>query len=374
MDKEIEKNDDSFFQIIESELIKNNKKDYLLTIASNKSRNALFLLIQQSSYFYFKKLDDFKEINFLKKFNLSQSFDIMIKLFKQKKDSIILEEEENKQIKLSFEIELSINGTNLNFSKEKIEFILNIDDVEQIIRNDLIWLNVLFLFKEIEKYNKFKVEQMSKIDRLTKEKSDLKNIIEFFQQNYNLNNKIINFNEKDFNNSQIINESNKNQFGFIKKKINYNIEETKIKFRMLYSAKLNGDSSKIFHKLCDNHFNTLVLVKTDKENIFGGFASKSWNSMELGRKKDIKSFLFSLNKKKIYCAEKDKKFHLYCSEFDGPCFYAFSIEDSCLKNGGFCDEVQKCNYDSFQSDYEINNGNKKFVVDQLEVFEILIEK
>ena len=137
MNKEIEKSDDSFFQIIESELIKNNKKYYLLTIASNKSRNALFLLIQQSSYFYFKKLEDFKEINFLKKFNLSQSIDIIIKLFQEKKDSINLEEEENKQIKLSFEIELSINGTNLYFSKEKIEFILNVDDVEQIIKNDL---------------------------------------------------------------------------------------------------------------------------------------------------------------------------------------------------------------------------------------------
>lgn len=373
MNKEIEKSDDSFFQIIESELIKNNKKYYLLTIASNKSRNALFLLIQQSSYFYFKKLEDFKEINFLKKFNLNQSIDIIIKLFQEKKDSINLEEEENKQIKLSFEIELSINGTNLHFSKEKIEFILNIDVVEQIIKNDLIWLNILFLFKRIEKYNKFKVEQISKIDRLTKEKSYLKNITKFFQRNYDLNNEIINFNEKNLSYSQIINESNKNHFNFIKKRINYNIEETKIKFRMLYSAKLNGDSSKIFHKLCDNHFNTLVLVKTDKENIFGGFASKSWNSMELGRKKDIKSFIFSLNKKKIYNAEKDKNFHLYCSEFDGPCFYAFSIEDSCLKNGGYCDEVQKCNYDSFQNDYELNNGYKKFVVSQLEVFEILIE-
>lgn len=373
MNKEIEKSDDSFFQIIESELIKNNKKYYLLTIASNKSRNALFLLIQQSSYFYFKKLEDFKEINFLKKFNLNQSIDIIIKLFQEKKDSINLEEEENKQIKLSFEIELSINGTNLHFSKEKIEFILNIDVVEQIIKNDLIWLNILFLFKRIEKYNKFKVEQISKIDRLTKEKSYLKNITKFFQRNYDLNNEIINFNEKNLSYSQIINESNKNHFNFIKKRINYNIEETKIKFRMLYSAKLNGDSSKIFHKLCDNHFNTLVLVKTDKENIFGGFASKSWNSMELGRKKDIKSFIFSLNKKKIYNSEKDKNFHLYCSEFDGPCFYAFSIEDSCLKNGGYCDEVQKCNYDSFQNDYELNNGYKKFVVSQLEVFEILIE-
>ena len=255
----------------------------------------------------------------------------------------------------------------------QINDILNIDVVEQIIKNDLIWLNILFLFKRIEKYNKFKVEQISKIDRLTKEKSDLKNITKFFQRNYDLNNKIINFNEKNLSYSQIINESNKNHFNFIKKRINYNIEETKIKFRMLYSAKLNGDSSKIFHKLCDNHFNTLVLVKTDKENIFGGFASKSWNSMELGRKKDIKSFIFSINKKKIYNAEKDKNFHLYCSEFDGPCFYAFSIEDSCLKNGGYCDKVQKCNYDSFQNDYELNNGYKKFVVSQLEVFEILIE-
>ena len=144
---------------------------------------------------------------------------------------------------------------------------------------------------------------------------------------------------------------------------------------MIYSATLNGDSSQKFHELCDNQANTLVIIKTENNNIFGGFASKTWNSMELGRKKDLKSFLFSIVNKKIYNPKHDdvnnKRYHLFCSKKDGPCFYAFSIENLCLENGGICDEIIKCNYDSFENDYEINNGNREFKIKELEMYKII---
>ena len=139
---------------------------------------------------------------------------------------------------------------------------------------------------------------------------------------------------------------------------------------MLYSAKINGDKSQKFHELCDNHKNTLVLIKTDLNVIFGGFAGKMWNSLELGRKKDIKSFLFSFENKKIYNPKLDSKYHLFCSDNDVPFFYAFSVDNLCLQNGGFCDEIYKCNYDSFETEYELNNGSKQFKIDELEVYEV----
>ena len=49
---------------------------------------------------------------------------------------------------------------------------------------------------------------------------------------------------------------------------------------------------------------------------------------------------------------------------------AFSVDDLCLHNGGFCDEIYKCNYDSFETEYELNNGSKQFKIDELEVYEV----
>lgn len=76
-----------------------------------------------------------------------------------------------------------------------------------------------------------------------------------------------------------------------------------------------------------------------------------------------------MDNQKIYNPKIDSKYHLFCSDNDGPCFYAFSIDDKCLQNGGFCDEIYKCNYDSFESDYELNKGIKKFKIEELEEYE-----
>ena len=150
-------NEISEFQIIMSMLIKRNEKNYLLIIASNKSRDFAIILIQQSSFVYCNKylLDDFKKINFFKNyFGLSQCIEILINLFREKKDLIKIEEEENQIVKLGLEIELSIVGMTLNLPSEKVEFILNNDNVDQIIQNNLLWYSVLYLFNEKEENKK----------------------------------------------------------------------------------------------------------------------------------------------------------------------------------------------------------------------------
>ena len=365
-------NNSSSFQIIMNTLLKNNNKNYLCTIASNKTRDFIIILVQQSSYLYAYQLDInfFEKINFFKNIlekGFDKCIDLLISLFTNKKD-ITLEEEECKTLKLSLEIELNIFGTNLKLGKEKIEFILQYDDVEQKIKSELIWLSSLFLLQERE------INQKT-IDELNTQISDLKNLIEELKKKIiNKNNFYTNNNSSiiydDLNKSQIINKSNINNFNFVKKKIKNIYKKNNIDFKMLYDAKKNGDKSHIFHELCDNNSNTLVLVNTQTNMIFGGFASKKWNSLELGRKKDDKSFLFSINQQKIYNPKKDK-YHLYCSENEGPCFYAFSIEDSFLEKGGSCDETNKCNYETFEKDYELNNGDHHFSIKQLEIYKIL---
>lgn len=378
--------DSPYFQIIMNmHLIKDNKH-FLFAIASNQTRDFVILLIQQSTFIYCEKydLESLKKINFFKNyenFGLNNCIEIMVNLFKEKKDLINLEEEEEKQIKISFEIEISISGLNLNLKKEKIEFILPNDKVEQIVKNTFIWHSVLFLFREKEENEKIKLEHEKKILKLEQEISDLKVIIEELKKskiNVNLYDNRITSNNNDnnididFNNSKIINEFNIEKTQFIKRKINSLFNSKSFKFKLLYSVTKDGDTSFKFHELCDNNNNTLILVNTDTNIIFGGFASKTWNSMELGRKKDSRSFLFSINKQKIY-NPKFEKFHLFCSDNDGPCFYSFSIENTCLEKGGSCDEINKCNYENFEKDYEINDGNKYFKIKELEIYKIIFD-
>ena len=164
MSKEKEMHD---FDIIMNMLIK-YEKDYLIIVASNKTRDYAIILIQQSSYIYYRQyfLDDFKKINFFKNylsFGINQCIEIMINLFKEKKKLINIEEEENKQIKLSLDLEISVVGMNLNLPKERIELILLNDNCEFEIKNNLIWKSVLYLFQEKEKGEKLILELENRI-------------------------------------------------------------------------------------------------------------------------------------------------------------------------------------------------------------------
>ena len=356
------------FQIIMNMLIKKENKNYVLAVASNKTRDFVIIIVQQSSYIYCKKytLEDIIKINFFKNYELlSNCIEIIVNLFSSKKDLILLEEEEEKKVKINLDIEISVSGIKLSLGKERIEFILPNDDVDQVIKYNLIWYNILFLFQEKEENENLRKEKETKIEKLNQEISDLKAIIEELKMaklNINLyHNKITNNNNinKDNNcdKSQIINELNIQKIEFIKQKIKNIFNVKKLTFKMIYSAKTNGDTSIKFHEFCDNTNNTLVLVRTDTNNIFGGFTSKTWNSMELGRKKDQRSFLFSINRQKIYSPILDdlnnQRYHVFCSDTDGPCFYAFSIENFCLERGGTINEINKCNFESFEKEYEI---------------------
>jgi hypothetical protein len=368
-------NDYSEYKIMMNMLKNYNGKNYLIVIATNTITDCdcAIVLIQESSYIYCNKyvLDDFKKINFFGQYidaDLGKCIETLIELLKQKKHLIILEES-NDAIKLVLDIVYKIEGTQISLPKEKIELTLSKDNdkVDENTKMKIIWYNLLNLFQEKEDNYKIKEEKDIIIEQLKQEANklaqDLKNQnMKMFLEDSN--------NRNGLKKSQILTEKNIKDFDFVRDRLKENNENKKIDFEMLYSAKKNGDTSFKFHELCDNQNNTLIIIKTKTDNIFGGFARKTWNSMETGRKKDNKSFLFSLRKKKIFNPKRESNYHLFCSDRDGPCFYAFSIENESLKNGGFCDEIYKCNYDSFENEYELNNGVKKFFIDELEVFKV----
>jgi hypothetical protein len=66
------------------------------------------------------------------------------------------------------------------------------------------------------------------------------------------------------------------------------------KWSLLYRATMDGFHSRDFHSRCDNHSNTLTIIKAkDSSYIFGGFTTVSWDC-SFKFKSDANAFIFSL--------------------------------------------------------------------------------
>jgi len=70
------------------------------------------------------------------------------------------------------------------------------------------------------------------------------------------------------------------------------------KFTLLCRGTRDGFEASTFHSKCDGKPNTLTVVKTTTDCIFGGYTSVPWSSVG-GYKPDSKAFLFSLKNPRI---------------------------------------------------------------------------
>lgn len=143
----------------------------------------------------------------------------------------------------------------------------------------------------------------------------------------------------------------------------------KIKFKIMYKATKDGDSSKIFHSKCDNKKNTLTMVKTTKGQKFGGYTEQMWNHIG-DFKNDKNAFCFSFDLNKIYDNNTGEK-AIIANNLYGPSFgwAVFGILDKALEKGGWTSCDQCYGY----SGYEINNGERDFNIKEIEVYEIIFE-
>ena len=96
--------------------------------------------------------------------------------------------------------------------------------------------------------------------------------------------------------------------------------------KLVYRATRDGDTTKSFHNKCNNIKGTLMIVKTSKNFIFGGYTDETWNE-DKKYKKDDNAFCFSLNLNKIYKSKK-KNHAINCNNCDNYGFgdYFFSIK------------------------------------------------
>jgi len=101
------------------------------------------------------------------------------------------------------------------------------------------------------------------------------------------------------------------------KGINYYFNKNINNFTLLYQASIDGFGFENFHKNCNDKENTIVLVFTDNNRIFGGFTELEWDSYS-GWKEGNKGFIFSINDNKIYYNK--SKYKIKCKAYFEPSF------------------------------------------------------
>ena len=153
------------------------------------------------------------------------------------------------------------------------------------------------------------------------------------------------------------------------------LRNLKIGYKLIYRATEDGDTAKNFHQNCDGIFGTLCIVKTRGGWIFGGYTALAWDSDEETEKKDLDSFVFSINLEKIYYATEKEDYSIYCDKNKGPCFIGmFSIEKNILDSKSFISPWNVQCYEGETLTGEINGGKMDFYVDELEVYQVIIKK
>ncbi len=178
-------------------------------------------------------------------------------------------------------------------------------------------------------------------------------------------NKVISSNYKleSLNTSLILNNSEKE----IKKFKNFLFPDISFDSELKYRLTRDGKSFKIFHKLCDNIAPNLLLIKDDKDNIFGGFTNVSWEDMDI-KKKDSESFLFSVTKNKKYYPKSKYGNHILCIENFGP---KFCSENLCFPflNMSICMSTKRGEY--LDESLSTNKPGQYFIVKEVELYQIL---
>ena len=183
-------------------------------------------------------------------------------------------------------------------------------------------------------------------------------------------------NPKRFNSKIIteIDELNLIAKGLVKENME-NLKKLKVGYKLIYRASDDGDDAETFHQKCDGISGTLTIIKTKDDWIFGGYTSVTWDTESEDEKKDLNSFVFSINLEKIYYASEQKEYCIYCDSNKGPSFIGmFSLEESMLNMANKVNPWGVQCYNGESLPCEINGGKKEFYIEEVEVFQVIMKK
>ena len=283
-------------------------------------------------------------------------------------------------------------------SIKEITFILKENEKHQNdIINDLCLNSILSnrkiedQTKKIEQHKNQIEEQSLKIEELNKKMNQLEmRILLLEEQNKNIINEMKKLSIKDVINEPKINENNKNEIKNYEGEINPILKQNSriisndlfrqlniwinpfksLKFELIFTASINGDDCKNFHKFCDGKGPTVTICKSDKGQIFGGYVTVPFSSDNKVHYDD-KAFLFSLtNNKKFSIKTKEPAVcHLY---YWGPLFGNNHKEDLAIPQYGLRGKRNLSEPNSYEFRREDLIGteekNQNFMLDEYEVF------
>ena len=222
--------------------------------------------------------------------------------------------------------------------------------------------------KNIEETVKILIKQISalnnRVSTLEKENINLKTKLSIFEKYLTPQiNDQIKLKEKIL--SDII--TNINELDVINKRLLRQNKRTV--YTLIYKATRDGDKAEIFHTMCDSYNHTVVLIKTLKGRRFGGYTYEKWEGEDVN-KVDNRSFLFSIDKQKVYNVIRNEE-AIGCYKLNGPdfCGWQIVIQDNFLTNKQCYTGEKEMNFRT-DEDYELNGGEKYFGVQELEVFQV----
>jgi hypothetical protein len=151
-------------------------------------------------------------------------------------------------------------------------------------------------------------------------------------------------------------------------------------FGILWRGSRDGFSAKEFHRRCDGHGNTLILIFDTTGNIFGGFTPMEWESGGWHSKGDdsLRSFLFTLKNPHNFPARKfplraEENLRAIICDFEwGPDFWNIRVSDHCNENSK-SDSYLGSSYtnDTGLDGKTFFTGSRQFQVKEIEVFEVV---
>ena len=160
---------------------------------------------------------------------------------------------------------------------------------------------------------------------------------------------------------------NPSELDEITTKIQRILNKKNIKYKIIYRATMDGDSSKKFHEKCDNIKNTFILIYASGNKRFGGFTTQIWNGDNV-LKKDNNCFIFSIDTGRIYDVIKDKN-AIHCNADYGPIFIdQIKLLDKFFTQGGITSTKGKTF--NTKENYELTGGAEKFGIKEVEVYYI----
>lgn len=343
------------------ELNSDKENKYIFTFKNIKSTSLLIEALFDDGIVktFFESEFTLDKIKENKVFNSYDTIDEILEelfpLIDQKK--IHLFEEEGNKIKIIFDLPFK-KYKNIDFliSEKKKTSDAKIDELYEIIitQNKEI-KDLKSKLNDVENKLENLIEKMSKLEKENKKVLKKKKYYEGI---------IIN------TESDIFNSLDEIDFIIDRLKTDTKLQNKKITMKLLFKATRDGQHCSNFHSKCDNKVQLLVFIKTTKGEIFGEYTEEGFRSRNSALK-DNNAFVFSFSTKKIYnakCNENVINDYSSC----GPYFNGgISINSNMLQDKSNTYSIKNSYFEGMAIDYELNNGQKYFYIQEIEIYQIL---